>query len=113
MVEHCVDIADAVSRVKTIEGMDMDNLIRKAIVFSILDLGELAKLLEKSINLSDSNIDWKGLKGMREIAAHRYKSMDSEIIWEVATNDIPEIFTYSSRKYNDLSFAQLTAACEE
>jgi len=113
MIEHCIDIADAVSRVKTIGGMDTDNLIRKAIVFSILDLGELAKLLEKSINLSDSNIDWKGLKGMREIAAHRYKSMDSEIIWEVAINDIPEILTYLSNKYNDLSFTQLLATCDE
>ena len=113
MIEHCTDIADAVSRVKTIEGMDMDNLIRKAIVFSILDLGELAKLLEKSINLSNSNIDWKGLKGMREIAAHRYKSMDSGIIWEVANNDIPEIFTYLSDKYNDLSLTQLAATCDE
>jgi len=113
MIEHCVDIADAVSRVKTIEGMDRDNLIRKAIVFSILDLGELAKLLEKSIDLSDSNIDWKGLKGMREIAAHRYKSMDSEIIWEVASNDIPEICVYLSNKFNDLSSAQLAATCDE
>ena len=112
MIEHCIDIADAVSRVKTIEGMDMDNLIRKAIVFSILDLGELAKLLEKSINLSDSNIDWKGLKGMREIAAHRYKSMDSEIIWAVASIDIPEIFTYLSSKYNDLPSIQLAAICD-
>jgi len=42
MLEHCMDVADAVSRVKTVEGMDADNLIRKAIVFSILDLGELA-----------------------------------------------------------------------
>jgi len=69
--------------------------------------------LEKSINLSDSNIDWKGLKGMREIAAHRYKSMDSEIIWEVANNDIPEILTYLSRKYNDLSSTQLATRCDE
>ncbi|MCL2405483.1 MAG: hypothetical protein FWC92_08050 [Defluviitaleaceae bacterium] len=67
MIEHCKDIADAVSRVKTVEGMDTDNLIRKAIVFSILDLGELTKLLEKHINLSDCKIDWKGLKGMREL----------------------------------------------
>jgi len=113
MIEHCIDIEDAVSRVKTVEGMDMDNLIRKAIVFSILDLGELTKLLEKSINLSDSNIDWKGLKGMREIAAHRYKSMDSEIVWDVASNDIPEIFTYLSNKYMNLSSAQLAATCDE
>jgi len=113
MIEHCIDIADAISRVKTIDGMETDNLIRKAIVFSILDLGELTKLLEKSICLSDSNIDWKGLKGMREIAAHRYKSMDSEIIWEVANNDIPEIFTYLSSKYNNLSSTQLAASCNE
>jgi len=113
MIEHCNDIEDAVSRVRTVEGMNMDNLIRKAIVFSILDLGELTKLLEKFINLSDSNIDWKGLKGMREIAAHRYKSMDSEIIWDVANNDIPEIFTYLSSKFANLSSAQLAVICDE
>ena len=113
MIEHCNDITDAVSRVKTVEGMDKDNLIRKAIVFSILNLGELTKLLEKFINLSDNNIDWKGLKGMREIAAHRYKSMDSEIVWDVASNDIPEISTYLSNKYANLSSAQLAASYTE
>jgi len=113
MIEHCKDIADAVSRVKTVEGMDADNLIRKAIVFSILDLGELTKLLEKFISLSDSKINWKGLKGMREIAAHRYKSMDSEIVWNVAIYDMPEIYIYLSDKYKNLSSVQLAATCDE
>jgi len=112
MIEHCQDIGDAVSRVKTAKGMDADNLIRKAIVFSILDLGELTKLLENYINLSDSKIDWKGLKGMREIAAHRYKSMDSEIVWNVATHDIPEIYAYLHSKYETLSTMQLSTTCE-
>ncbi|MCL1882211.1 MAG: DUF86 domain-containing protein [Defluviitaleaceae bacterium] len=113
MLEHCNDIADAVSRIKTVEGMGADNLIRKAIVFSILDLGELTELLEKHINLSDGKIDWKGLKGMREIAAHRYKSMDSEIVWNVATHDMPEIHSYLSDKYKNLPSFQLSATCEE
>jgi len=65
------------------------------------------------VNLSDSNIDWKGLKGMREIAAHRYKSMDSEIVWNVATHDMPEIYIYLSDKYKSLSTLQLSVTFEE
>ena len=53
------------------------------------------------------------MKGMREIAAHRYKSMDSEIVWDVATNDIPEILAYLSGKYTSLSSAQLAATCDD
>jgi uncharacterized protein with HEPN domain len=85
MLEDCTDIKTAVERVVTCDGMDADRLIRKAIIFSILDLGELTKIFEKYIDLPDSNIDCRGLKGMREIVAHRYQSMNSKIIWEVAT----------------------------
>ena len=41
-----------------------------------------------------TSIDCKGLKGMREIAAHRYKTMQSRIIWTTATEHIPEIEKY-------------------
>jgi len=61
----------------------------------------------------DSKIDWKGLKGMREIAAHRYKSMDSEIIWNVATYDMPQICIYLFDIYKSLSSEQLSATCDE
>ena len=80
MIEDCLDIIDCVNRVKTVENMDADRPIRKAIVYSILNLGELTKLLEKNLDIFQSSIDWNGLKGMREIAAHRYKSMHSAII---------------------------------
>ena len=107
MLEDCTDICDGVKRVKTREGMDSDNLIRKGMVHSILNLGELTKILEKRIDITDSDVNWKGLKGMRDIAAHRYHSMNSEIIWEVAVNHIPEIYTYLSEKYQSLSARSL------
>ena len=102
MVEDCEDIADAVIRVGDVHGMDADRNLRKAIVMSILNLGELTKLLEMHLDLANTGIDWKGLKGMREIAAHRYKTMRSIIIWTVATEHVPEILLYLRQRIDDL-----------
>ena len=98
MIEDCEDIENAINRVGTIDNMDSDRPLRKAIVFSILNLGELTKLLEQHLDLTTTDINWKGLKGMREIAAHRYKSMDSIIIWDTCVNHIPKIHSFLKEK---------------
>ena len=94
MVEDSGDILDFVKTVKTSQDLEKNRMCKKAITQSLLNLGENAKLLEKEVDLAKSHIDWKGLKGLRDIAAHRYHTIDSDIIWEVSVNDIPEIDSF-------------------
>ena len=68
MIEDCEDIASFVKSVSGETEMWTNKMCRKAIIMSILNLGELAKLLENHINLPDNEINWTGLKGMRDIA---------------------------------------------
>ena len=84
MIEDSEDIIDYIKPVNSSSDLSNDRMRKKALSQSILNLGENTKLLEKEIDLKSSTIDWRGLKGMREIAAHRYHSLDNEIIYDVA-----------------------------
>lgn len=94
MIEDCEDIASFVESVSGEEEMWANKMCRKAIIMSILNLGELAKILENQINLPYDRINWAGLKGMRDIAAHKYRIMTSDIVWNVAVNEIPHIHSF-------------------
>lgn len=57
----------------------------------ILQIGESAKRLSDDFLKSSLDIPWKAIKGMRDMFAHQYHSMDKEIIWNVAIKRVPEL----------------------
>ena len=91
MIEDAEDILDFIKPVGASADLSNDRMRKKALSQSILNLGENTKLLEQQLDLTLVSIDWRGLKGMRDIAAHRYHTLDNEIIYDVAKNHIPSI----------------------
>ena len=94
MIEDSEDIVEFIKPITSPADLSNDRMRKKALSQSILNLGENTKLLEKWLDLSLNSIDWRGLKGMREIVAHRYHTLDNEIIFEVSTNHAPQILEY-------------------
>lgn len=99
MIEDCEDVALFIEPVSMPTDLSKDRMRKKALSQSILNLGENTKLLEQWLDLTLTSIDWRGLKGMREIAAHRYHTLDNEIIYDVSKNHIPLILTYLRQQY--------------
>ena len=99
MIEDCEDAIELIKPVVASADLSKDRMRKKALSQSILNLGENTKLLEKWLDLTLTSIDWRGLKGMREIAAHRYHILDNEIIFEVAKKHIPSILEYLRQQY--------------
>ena len=98
MIEDSEDIVEFIKPITAPADLSKDRMRKKALSQSILNLGENTKLLEKELDLTLTTIDWRGLKGMREIAAHRYHALDNEIIFDVANNHIPSILEYLREK---------------
>ena len=94
MIEDSEDIIEFIQPVTAYCELSQDRMRKKALSQSILNLGENTKLLEKWLDLTLTTIDWRGLKGIREIAAHRYHTLDNEIIFDVATNHVPSILEF-------------------
>lgn len=55
----------------------------------MMQIGELAKKFSPHFLEQHKYIPWKQIKGMRDIFAHNYHSMNKKMIWETATKEIP------------------------
>ena len=65
-----------------------------SICMQLIAIGEGVKKIDKitkgTLFSKYPQIDWKGVKGMRDIISHHYFDVDAEIIYEVCKNKIPE-----------------------
>ena len=91
--DYCEEIRKTIERYG--EGFavfDQDADYQRSIAFSILQIGELSGgLSEEYRKATSSRVQWGPMKGMRNLVAHSYGSMNREIIWETAVNDIPTL----------------------
>ncbi len=66
-----------------------------SICMQLINIGEAIKQIDKLTNsklLSDyPDIDWKKVKGMRDIITHHYFDIDAEIVYAVCSEHIPVI----------------------
>ena len=65
------------------------------IAMMLIAIGEQVKRLDGATetDLGDAypEIDWKGVKGIRDILSHHYFSADAEIIFDVCQNKISDL----------------------
>lgn len=63
-----------------------------AIAMMLVAIGEntqkLDKLIDPKLFEQHPNIDWVGIKGLRNILAHNYFSIDAEEIYRLCSNEI-------------------------
>ena len=66
-----------------------------SICMQLIAIGEgvkkIDKITEGTLFSKYPQIDWKGVKGMRDIISHHYFDVDAEIIYEVCKNKISEL----------------------
>ena len=60
---------------------------QSAVLFKLMVIGEAAAHVSKTIRTRYSDVDWQSLKGFRNIIAHEYFSLNSDIIWDSANSD--------------------------
>lgn len=77
-------------------GMNYDSLkadrrTQAAVLYEIVVIGEAANRLSREFQTKHSEIAWKDIIGMRNILTHQYDKVDSDVVWDVICQDIPEI----------------------
>ena len=102
ILEHMLE--DALDASKFIEGFSnadtfsADKLYRKAVIMSILNIGELAKNLPNEFKAAHIEIPWRKIIDMRNIAAHGYHVMDDDIIWDVVKHFMPDLISFIKKQ---------------
>ncbi|MCL1822716.1 MAG: DUF86 domain-containing protein [Oscillospiraceae bacterium] len=66
-----------------------DEKTKRAVCMTLINIGELVKLLSDNIKSNNSAIPWRSISGLRDVTAHGYQTLRMEDIWETITTDIP------------------------
>ena len=87
ILEHCAKIEAYVAAAgPDWQGNDM---AVDAIAKRLEETGEQAKLLSPDILLEMPEVDWRGLKGLRDFLAHNYPAVVVGIIASARQDDLP------------------------
>ena len=106
ILEHIVDYCDQISLAvehfgDSFEIFDRDKVYRNSVSMCILQIGELVGILSDEFKSAHDNIPWTQIKKMRNIVAHRYGTVDSEITWQVVKEDIPNLRQFCEAVLSD------------
>jgi uncharacterized protein with HEPN domain len=96
VLQKIISYADELAQ--TIKRFDLDEkklpkdfVVKNSIAMDILQIGELANALTNEFRNVSNMIPWRDIISLRNRAAHGYGSFDWSIIWEVASQDIPNL----------------------
>ena len=59
-----------------------DDRTQYAVMMAYARIGEIAKRLPDSLLATHPEIEWRDLKGFRDVLLHRYDEIDPEIVWQ-------------------------------
>ena len=68
-----------------------DKKTQKAVVMSLINIGELVKAYTEEFLVKHSYIPWKKIQALRNIAAHKYEAIDPTIVWDTIKISVPDL----------------------
>ncbi len=93
-VGHMLDLARQVvgkAAAASRDEYDADENLRLALAHLIQTIGEAARRVSLETQLRHAQIPWAKIVGMRHKVVHDYLHVDFDIVWDVATVDLPPL----------------------
>ena len=73
------------------EDLDRDEMLRLALQYLVLTLGEAAKHIPEEIQGKAPDIPWRAMAASRDRMAHGYFDINLDMLWVMASSDIPAL----------------------
>ena len=90
MLEACSRTATFVED-RSREDLDRDEMLRLALQYLVLTLGEAAKHIPQEIQVKAPGIPWRAMAASRDRMAHGYFDINLDMLWTMVSIDIPAI----------------------
>ena len=93
--DYCEEIKEELEQIGQDKGKFIDSTVYKnSLALCVLQIGELVTLLSDDYKESKNSVEWKSIKGMRNVVAHKYGTFDFDVLWETVTEDIPKLMEF-------------------
>ncbi len=94
--ERLLDILDAAERIARIVAggraeYEASDIVQDALIRRIEVIGEAAGRLSDDFRSRHGGVPWRRATAMRNRTSHGYFDVDTELVWEVAVRDVPEL----------------------
>ena len=90
MLDHAREAADMV-RGKTRADLDKDRQLNLSLTRLLEIIGEAAGRVSPDTQAHHPAIPWSEIIGLRNRLIHGYDSVDFDVLWQIVTQDLPEL----------------------
>ena len=78
-----------------------NEVLMRAVCMTLINVGELVKLLSETVKQQNQAIPWRAIAGLRDVTAHGYHSLRMEDVWETVTDEAPQFLLQIESILND------------
>lgn len=68
-----------------------NSMMKFACIKQLEIIGEASNHISEDIKEKFTTIEWSQIVGMRNVLVHEYFGVDSNLVWEIAKNDLPDL----------------------
>jgi uncharacterized protein with HEPN domain len=94
--ERVRDILDAIAAIErhadcSKDGFERDELLQTWFLRHLQIIGEAARGIFEDIRGVAAEVPWRQIAGMRNVLVHGYFEVDTDLVWDTATRDVPAL----------------------
>ena len=93
-LRHMVEAAESAGQFITDRqrtDLDEDRMLLFALMYAIEIFGEAASKISAETRATHTGIPWRAIIGMRNRLIHAYFEINTEIVWQTVTQEIPAL----------------------
>jgi len=92
IISYCDDIDKTISLFGASENVIRENSVcRNALAMCVLQIGELTTHISDEFKNMHTEMPWRDIRGMRNVAAHHYGEFSAKYLWQTIIEDIPAL----------------------
>lgn len=73
------------------EGFERDELLQAWFLRHLQIIGEAARGIPEEVCALAPEVPWQQISGMRNVLVHGYFEVDTDLVWDAATRDVPAL----------------------
>lgn len=86
-----IDIALNIMGNTAFAEFENSEILKRSICMTVINIGELVKNISADFRLEHNEIPWKDIAGFRDMAAHKYRTLDMIDVYDTVINDFPKL----------------------